>query len=194
MELTKLKATSRVLGAGREPSRMRKAGLIPAVYYGKGIEPVSICVNAADLHKVLAPGKRYTLLDLEIDGKAGNPAVVYVYQKDPISQAIKHVDFLKIEENIPVTVRIPVNLSGIPVGVKAEGGMLSQETRYLKLSSVPAKIPASIEVDISDFKAGVTFYARDLSLDGVKLVSQKQTVIFTISKARAKEQPGGSSK
>ncbi len=194
MELTKLKATSRVLGAGREPARMRKAGSVPAVYYGKGIEPVSISVNAADLHKVLAPGKRYTLLDLEIDGKAGNPALVYVYQKDSISQSIKHIDFLKIDENTPVTVRVAVNLSGIPVGVKSEGGMLSQENRYLKLSCMPAKIPASIEIDVSEARAGTTFYARNLDLGDNRLVSQERTVIYTISKAKASKEQGGASK
>ena len=77
MELTTLKATSRVLGANRENKRLRKAGQIPAVYYGKGTEALNISVSAIDVRKILAPGKRYTLLDLEIDGKAGNPAVIY---------------------------------------------------------------------------------------------------------------------
>jgi Ribosomal protein L25 (general stress protein Ctc) len=74
MELTTLKATSRVLVANRDNARLRKAGQIPAVYYGKGMEALNITVSDIDLRKVLAPGKRYTLLDLEIDGKAGNPA------------------------------------------------------------------------------------------------------------------------
>ena len=61
MELTTLKATSRVLGANRENARLRKAGQIPAVYYGKGIEAQNLSVADTDLRKVLAPGKRYTL-------------------------------------------------------------------------------------------------------------------------------------
>ena len=101
MELTTLKATSRVLGANRENKRLRKAGQIPAVYYGKGTETVNISVSEIDIRKVLAPGKRYTLLDLEIDGKAGNPAVIYNYQKDAISQKFVHIDFLKIDEATP---------------------------------------------------------------------------------------------
>ena len=108
MELTTLKATSRVLGANRDNKRLRKAGQIPAVYYGKGTETVNISVSEIDIRKVLAPGKRYTLLDLEIDGKAGNPAVIYNYQKDAISQKFVHIDFLKIDEATPVKVRVPV--------------------------------------------------------------------------------------
>lgn len=185
MELTTLKATSRVLGAGsREMQRLRKTGMIPAVYYGKGIEPVSVAVSADDVRKVLVPGKRYALLDLEIDGKAGNPVVIYDYQKDAISQKITHIDFLKIEENSPVKVVVPVTLSGIPVGVKAEGGMLSQISRKLKLSVLPTKIPSVLTVDVSACHAGTTFYAENMELGDAKLVSKPRTVIFTISKAR----------
>ena len=185
MELTTLKATSRVLGAGsRERQRLRKTGMIPAVYYGKGIEPVSVAVSADDVRKVLVPGKRYALLDLEIDGKAGNPVVIYDYQKDAISQKITHIDFLKIEENSPVKVVVPVTLSGIPVGVKAEGGMLSQITRKLKLSVLPTKIPSVLTIDVSACHAGTTFYAENMDLGDAVLVSKPRTVIFTISKAR----------
>ena len=189
MELTTLKATSRVLGANRANARLRKAGQIPAVYYGKGTEAVNISVSDIDLRKVLAPGKRYTLLDLEIDGKAGNPAVVYSYQKDAITQKFIHIDFIKIAEDSMVKVRVPVKLSGLPVGVKTQGGLFSQETRYLMLAAKPACIPTVLELDISNFETNVTFYAKDFKLpEGVELASGPRTVIFTISsKAKKKE-------
>lgn len=186
MQLTTLKATSRVSGSSRATARLRKAGQIPGVYYGKGQEAVSITVDARDIAKVLAPGKRYTLLDLEIDGKAGNPAVIYSYQKDSISGTIDHIDFLKIEENSPITVRVPVVLNGLPVGVKNEGGLFSQISRFIKLSALPEKIPANVSLDISACHAGVTYYAKMLPLEGVELASPARTVIFTITtKSRA---------
>lgn len=182
MELTTLKATSRVLGANRENARLRKAGQIPAVYYGKGMEAVNISVSDIDLRKVLAPGKRYTLLDLEIDGKAGNPAVVYNFQKDAITQKIIHIDFLKIDEDTKVKVRVPVKLTGLPIGVKTQGGLFSQEARYLMLAAKPACIPTVLEMDISNFETNVTFYAKDFKFaEGVELASVPRTVIFTIS-------------
>ncbi len=188
MELTTLKATSRVLGANRDNKRLRKAGQIPAVYYGKGTETVNISVSEIDIRKVLAPGKRYTLLDLEIDGKAGNPAVIYNYQKDAISQKFVHIDFLKIDEATPVKVRVPVKLSGLPVGVKTQGGVMAQETHYLMLSAKPASIPTVLELDISDFETNVTFYAKDFKLpEGVTLASVPRTVIFSISSKSKKK-------
>ena len=116
-----------MLGANRANARLRKAGQIPAVYYGKGIEAQNLAVSEIDLRKVLAPGKRYTLLDLEIDGKAGNPALVYNVQKDALTQKIVHVDFIKIADDEFVKVRIPVKLSGLPIGVKTQGGVFAQE-------------------------------------------------------------------
>jgi len=187
MQLTTLNAQLRTAGSSRDSGRVRKTGNIPAVYYGKGSESVSISVSEKDLEAVLAPGKRYTLLDLVIDGKAGNPAVVYQYQKHSISQKIIHVDFLKIDENTPISVRVPIRLSGIPIGVKNQGGNLSQESRYLKLSAKPVDIPASIELDVSEMPNNTTYYAEKLDLGKASLLSPKRTVIFTITKGREAE-------
>ena len=188
MELTTLKAASRVLGANRDNARLRKAGQIPAVYYGKGIEAQNLSVADTDLRKVLAPGKRYTLLDLEIDGKAGNPALVYNVQKDAITQKIIHVDFIKIAEDEFVKVRVPVKLSGLPIGVKTQGGVFAQEARYLMLAAKPACIPAVLDMDISNFETNVTFYAKDFKLpEGVQLASVPRTVIFSISSKSKKK-------
>jgi len=184
MQLTTLNAQLRTAGSSRDSGRVRKTGNIPAVYYGKGSESVSISVSEKDLETVLAPGKRYTLLDLVIDGKKGNPAIVYQYQKHSISQKIIHVDFLKIDENTPISVRVPIHLSGIPIGVKNQGGNLSQESRYLKLSAKPVDIPASIELDVSEMPNNTTYYAEKLDLGKASLLSPKRTVIFTISKGR----------
>ncbi|MDR2999984.1 MAG: 50S ribosomal protein L25 [Fibromonadaceae bacterium] len=185
MQLTTLNVKARIAGSSRESGRARKTGNVPAIYYGNGSEAVSISVSEKDLEAVLAPGKRYTLLDLVIDGKGGNPAIVHQYQKNNISQKILHIDFLKIDADTPVSVRVPIRLSGIPVGVKNQGGSLSQESLYLKLSAKPADIPASIELDISEMPTNTTYYAEKLDLGKASLLSPKRTVIFTISKGRA---------
>jgi len=184
MQLATLNAKARVAGSSRDSGRIRKTGDIPAIYYGKNSETLSISVSEKELEGVLAPGKRYTLLDLVIDGKGGNPAIVYQYQKHNISQKIIHIDFLKIDANTPIAIRVPVRLSGIPIGVKNQGGSLSQESHYLKLSAKPADIPASIELDISEMPNNTTYYAEKLDLGNAVLVSPKRTVIFTISKGR----------
>jgi len=85
-------------------------------------------------------------------------------------------------------VRVPIRLSGIPIGVKNQGGNLSQESRYLKLSAKPSDIPASIELDVSEMPNNTTYYAEKLDLGKASLVSPKRTVIFTITKGREAEE------
>ena len=182
MQLTTLKAQSRKLTDSRANVRIRKQGLVPAVYYGQGQEPQHVSVDATVLRNVFAPGKRYSLLDLEIDGKTGNPAIIHEYQKDAITQAITHIDFLKIDTNSIVKVRVPIRLEGLPVGVKSEGGLLQQEKRYIYLAVKPTEIPTELVINVEECHAGVTFYAKDLVIGNAKLVSQGKTAIFTISK------------
>ncbi|HSQ42086.1 MAG TPA: 50S ribosomal protein L25 [Fibrobacteraceae bacterium] len=182
MQLTSLKAQSRKLSDSRANVRLRKSGQIPAVYYGHGQTPMHVSVNDVSLRNVFAPGKRYTLIDLEIDGQGGNPAIIHDYQKDAISLDITHVDFLKIDESTEIKVRIPVRLVGLPVGVKTEGGILQQDKRYVHILCKPADIPAEIVVTVDDFHAGTAFYAKDLDIGKAKLATPPKTSIFAITK------------
>lgn len=187
MQLTTLKAQARPEADSRATKRLRKQGKVPGVLYGLGQESVSVSVDSSDLRQVFGPGKRYTLLDLEIDGKAGNPALIYDYQKDALSQEITHLDFIRIAEDKPVQVKIPVHLEGVPVGVKTEGGQLRVENKFVKVKSCPTTIPTEIKVDVTEFHAQTTYYARQLELgEGIVLSSVPQTVVFTVTKGRGK--------
>ena len=85
-------------------------------------------------------------------------------------------------------VRVLVKLNGLPVGVKTQGGTFAQQNRYIQLAAVPSKIPAVLEMDISEFPAPTTFYAKDLKLeDGIELACKPRTVIFTITAKSGKK-------
>ena len=79
-------------------------------------------------------------------------------------------------------------MNGLPVGVKTQGGTFAQQNRYIQLAAVPSKIPAVLEMDISEFPAPTTFYAKDWKLaDGIELACQPRTVIFTITAKSGKK-------
>lgn len=187
MQLNTLKVESRKMSDSRATARLRKLGQVPAVCYGEGKDPIHVSVDEIALRDVFAVGKRYTLIDLVVDGQAGNPVIIYDYQKDAISQKITHIDFLRITETSKIKVRVAVRLEGLPVGVKTEGGLLQQEKRYLNLYCTPNNIPKEIVINVDDFKSGITFYAKQLDLGESKLASQPQTVVFTITKGRKEE-------
>ena len=186
MKLTTLKVDSRDAASKGALNAMRAEGKIPAIYYGKTQEPVQISVDEAELRKVMV-SKRYELLDLEIDGQSGNPAVVYEFARDIITQKITHVDFIEIKADREVKVQIPVSLEGVPYGVKTEGGSLLQTSRIVRLSCLPENIPTEFVVDVNEARARDTFYVTDLDLGDAKLVTSPRSVIYTISKGRVKE-------
>jgi len=181
MELTTLKCSSR---GTQTNNALRADGLVPAVFYGKDKEPVQITVSAMDLSKVYGPGQHYTLLDLEIDGKGGNPALVHETQKDIIKGDVLHVDFLAIAEDTKVKVDVPIRLEGTAYGVKTEGASLFAPTRKIKIKCLPSQIPSEFVVDISEFRANHTHYLQDVDLGGAEAVTAPRAVLVTLGKGR----------
>jgi large subunit ribosomal protein L25 len=184
MEFKTLKAKARTMGTKGQLKDLRKNGEIPAVFYAPGKESVHFSVAAVDLREVWGPGKRNTLLKIEIDNGTTLSAVVYETQKDVITGAITHMDFKEVAEGVTAKVRIPVKLVGTPVGVKTQGGKFFQPTRFIRVEAATNALPENIEIDISEAQAGNTVYVRDIDLNGAKLVSSDRAVLFTISKAR----------
>lgn len=187
MKLTTLKVDNRDAASKGALSAMRADGMIPAVFYGKTQEPINISVNEAELRKVMG-SKRYELLDLEIDGQSGNPAIIYEFERDIITQKITHVDFLEIKEDRELKIRVPIVLEGVPYGVKSEGGSLLQPTKRVRIACLPENIVNEYVLDISEAKSRTTFYAKDLNLVDATLVSNARAVIYTISKGRNQEE------
>jgi large subunit ribosomal protein L25 len=184
MELITLNVSSRNSGSTSDIKTLRKSGKIPAIYYGPTQEPMMLSVVAIDFRLVFGPGKRYILLDLVIDGKGGNPAIVYETQKDIMTREVQHIDFMKIEENKEINVTVPVKLEGVAVGVKTMGGSLYQERKTVRVRCKPSDIPTAYTVDISECPAPYTHYVEQLAPNNAKMVTAPRGVIFTISKGR----------
>ncbi len=187
MELKPLKANKRELSSKSAVKNLRREGKAPAVYYGNGVETLSLDIDVREFKTIYGPGTRNSLIDLQIDGQA-TPAIVYGIQKHAISRDVLHVDFKAIKADEKVTVNVAVNLKGDAIGVKNEGGMLVKLVNALRVSCFPSDIPANFEIDISECPSDFTFYAEKLELpENVELVSNLRTVIFAIQKGRGKK-------
>jgi large subunit ribosomal protein L25 len=188
MELKTLKVKPRGLATKGQLNKIRKNGGIPAVYYGKNQEPVHFEVAASDFRLAWGPGNRNSLLNLEVEGQTGEvAALVYDVQKDPISGAVQHIDFIHVSPGERVKVKVPVRLNGTPVGVKTEGGQLFQLTKRIVLSALPEHIPSHFDLDVSAYHSEHVHYVRDLDLGDYKLASSPKAVLFYIQKGRVKK-------
>ena len=119
-----LKATVRESIGSGESRRLRNDGLLPAVVYGLGMEPVSITVSAREFTNALkTEAGSNVILNLEI-GKKKYTTLAREIQRHPYKNEFLHIDLIQIDLTQKVEANVQINFLGTPVGVKDEGGLV----------------------------------------------------------------------
>jgi len=166
-------------GANR---KLRAQGLIPAVVYGGGKEPVPVVVNRKAVTELLHQERgKNTIFLLRMKGtKQERHAMLKDFQIDPITQQYIHLDFIRVMKGQHVRVEVSVELVGESVGVKA-GGFLDFTGRSLHVECPADAIPEKVTVDISKLRIGEHVAAGDVKLPpGVKLLDDPHKILVTI--------------
>ncbi|HUQ89872.1 MAG TPA: 50S ribosomal protein L25 [Vicinamibacterales bacterium] len=164
-----LDAIKRSTKGKNEARRLRAAGKIPAVLYGAqkagdqpAPEPVSF--DPKPFMRILhSKSGLNTLITLKLQGVADTRVLVKNVQLDPITHHPLHADLFRVNMDRKITVTVPILLKGESRGVKQDGGVLDFVHREIELEVLPADIPDSIEVDISDLGIGDSVHVRDLA-------------------------------
>jgi large subunit ribosomal protein L25 len=179
MEIIKLNAARRT-ESGKGPShRLRRAGQIPAIAYGRDLAALPVAVSPKSLLGVLtSPLGQNSVLELDVEGGEKLTVMVRDYSYHPISRELVHADFVQVKLDQPVDVDVPFICTGKSKGVVG-GGILQVIYRRIPVRALPAQIPASIEVDISELDVGDSIKASLIKVpEGVKLrVPDEQTVV-----------------
>jgi len=187
MEAIELKASIRE-NSGKGPSRRyRMNGLVPAVVYSRGDSSVHLTVSEADLQKIIRSKKEKHFIRLLIDGEKQMEKVSMLkeLQYEPVSRHLYHADFYEIIMDHKLTVDIPLNFIGTPVGV-VNGGELLHSKRDLKISCLPEKMPDYIEVDLAGLEIGDSLKVKDLKLpEGVAAVDHGDVGIVAVVAVKA---------
>lgn len=184
-----IKAESRKEVGKGISKRLRAEGKIPAIIYGGRREAIPISLWLKDVKSILKAEKgENTILSIHRDDVKVD-AMVKDIQYDFLSNNIIHVDFIRIELDKPIEVYIPVVLKGEPIGVKLEDGIFDFISRELKIRCLPARIPKSIEVDVSGLHIGHSIRVSELSVaEDVEFLSELQTVVCAVSAKGAIEE------
>ena len=157
--------------------RARMEGLIPAVIYGHGADPIHITLPAKST--TLAVRVANALLTLDINGEQ-HLALVKDIQRNPIKQIIEHLDLLTVRTGEKVTVDVPVHLTG----ELAPGNVYNQEMTTVSLEAEATHLPTAIEVSIEGRTAGEHVHASDLVLPkGAVLLADAESLVVHISEA-----------
>ena len=180
-----LSATTRQRTGSGVLKQMRREGQLPSVVYGKGQENLNIKVDTKTLTDILAHSASTSILvDLEIDGGKSQSAFLQSTQKDALTGALVHADFLAVTEGMKITASLPVEVHGEPVGVKA-GGILEQLIRDLEISCSPKDLPEIVHADIEHLAVGDSISVSDLDLpEGVTPTLAGDVLVAIVNESR----------
>ena len=170
--------------------RLRAAGQVPAILYGKGQEPIALTLDAREaLHLFHSISVDNTIVNVRIDDeKAELETLVREIQMHPFRPDLVHVDFYCIERGVALEVDIPVNYIGTPQGVR-DGGTFEVILHEFRVKCLPGNIPETIDVDISGLDIGDSILADEISTEeGVELLTDPAQTICSVSAPRAEEE------
>ena len=168
--------------------RLRREGIIPANIYGRHQPSQALQVDSHTFERFLAGHHMTRVVNLRVDSNGGTlNALVRHISRSPRTGKIMHVDFLRVSMNEPITVRVPVRLTGEAPAVKVEGGVLLHLLDTVEVEALPADLPEALELDISKLiELDDSLHVRDLSVpSNVTLLSESEEPVAKVIAPRA---------
>jgi large subunit ribosomal protein L25 len=171
---------------GKAVKHLRKAGRLPAVVYGHGVESTNVTVSAHDfdvLRKRVGPN---ALIDLSVDGKQAKPVLIQGVQIHPVNRRALHADLFLVLMTQELTVDVPLVATGVSYAVEQLNGTLLHPTETVKVKALPDHLPQSIEYSIDslvDFDAAL--HVSDLVIpEDVTLLTDPDEIIAKVQAPR----------
>lgn len=171
--------------------RLRKAGKVPAVFYGPDEDNVPIMVDLLSFRKLYARAINENIIVNLFINKENKTEKKYSMIKDvqihPVSRELLHVDFLKVSMDKEITLFVPLHLLGREKGEK-QGKTFIQELREIQISCLPQDIPEHIEVNVSDLEVGHSVHISDIiPPNRVKIVEDETKTIVNCMSPKTEE-------
>ncbi len=186
-----LEAVKRDTRGKNAARRLRAAGRIPAVVYGGPDGAVPVSVDPKLLSRILHSDSGVnTIIGLTVDGGGPTQVLVKEFLLDPVQHSLLHADFYRVSMDQRITVTVTVTLKGESRGVKQQGGVLDIPHREVEVECLPADIPETIEIDVSELLIGQSVRLRDVAGDARWTpVSDPDTLLVHVVAARVEAAP-----
>jgi large subunit ribosomal protein L25 len=168
-------------GVGR---RLRASGLIPAVVYGPGVEPVSVSIEPRALQPIVntAYGRNNVFM-VQLDGQQWQ-CMVKERQIHPVRRNITHVDFYVVKDDQTILVDVPVSTVGKSLGERA-GGRLQIVSRTVKLKCQVKDIPPTVEHDVTQVELAQSVYIDEITPpSGCEFVYRNRFPVLLVARRR----------
>lgn len=177
-----LKGQVREVGNKAVIKEYRKQGLVPCNIYGSGVENILFTVTEKDLKGLTDTPASY-IVDLDLSNGQKYNAVIHELQYHPVKDNCLHADFLAVNEEKPISIMVPITITGHAAGVRA-GGKFYKLVRELKVSALMKDLPDELVINIDKLQIGKRIVAGDLKYENVNVVSPKGTIICTVKSSR----------
>jgi large subunit ribosomal protein L25 len=166
--------------------RVRVAGKIPAVVYGAGQDAVAVSVDPKVITRILHSDSGHnTIFDLNVEGSAIVKAMIVDWQNEPLKGHLLHIDLKRIAMDKAMRVSVPIQLVGVPVGVKAQGGILEHVLREVEIECLPTDIPSHLDVDVSGLELHGAIHVSDLPHSGsIKFLGDENATVAHVTAIR----------
>ncbi|MBV6391341.1 MAG: 50S ribosomal protein L25 [Anaerolineales bacterium] len=181
MEKVVLKAVKRNV-TGKQVKALRREGKLPAVIYGRHVEPISIAMEAHSAGLALGKLTSSSLVTISVEG-AEYPALVRERQRDYIKGTLTHVDFLAVDMNEKIRASVGLVFVGVSPAVKDYNGILVHNLERLEVECFPGDLPERIEVDIAMLKQiGDLIRVHDVHVsDKIRILGDPEETIAVVT-------------
>lgn len=172
-------------------NRLRRRGSVPGVVYGSG-EPRNVHFSAATFAALQRHhASENVMLSLEIEGDQSRKVLIRDVQHHPLTGDPLHVDFYELSMTRRVSVSIPVELTGEPVGVTRDGGVLEHLLREIEVDCLPDDIVENFELDVSALEIGDRLSVSDVPLDASRyeVLTSSEIAVAAVAAPRVEEEP-----
>ncbi|CAN5474543.1 50S ribosomal protein L25/general stress protein Ctc [soil metagenome] len=171
---------------GKAVARLRKAGRLPAVVYGHGVDSSNVTVDAHEFELLRKHTGPNTLVDLAVDGKKAKPVLINAVQIHPVNRRPQHIDLFLVRMTDELTVDVPLVATGESLAIINLCGTLLHPSETVKVKALPDNLPQSIEYSIEslvDFEA--TIHVRDLQIPAdVTLLTDVDEIVAKVQAPR----------
>ncbi len=184
MKTVSLSGALRAHVGKKDAKKNRREGKVPCVLYG-GKEQIHFQMEERAFTDIVFTPEVY-ILKISIDGKE-HDAILQDIQYHPVTDVILHADFLEINLENPISIGLPIKLTGSSIGV-LRGGKLIQKLRRIRVKGLVEDLPEFLEIDITELSIGDSTKIRDLELDKLALLDPANSVIVRVRTARVIEE------
>jgi len=183
MDNIELKVINREI-LGKKVKHLRRQGITPVHLFGHGIESLALQCDTGEIERVLGQAGQTRLINLKLDKeKKPRTVVVREFDRDWRKGELLHVDFYQVKMEEEIKLDVPIVLVGEAPALKSKAHMLEHELATLTVECLPAKIPASVEVDIGLLtEPEQTIRVKDVTLDkDITVLNDPELVVAKIS-------------